>query len=298
MGNKYPYIYTTENIEKRTCQISGREEHFEIGQLILWREDANSPHERSYFRVALTGSSGPATLALASIFVGEEQKEEFFEVKSSDAPSIDYKKTLLCELQERVRKIFMDNFIHKIEDMLYKKLEPEEKKVENEPKEKKEENHKRIVRYIELVKYATSSYLSTVLYRYFLPFLSERDINRIYYGMYTFVNSMKIDEESPFAVKANSKVDPSYSVVIDNDKVKKIVEEIPKVLLSLLERFRGIEAFYEVRVKHHVENVKADVNNEDTRKVIDIKMMDSNELYCFILPKKDEYGEKANDKNY
>lgn len=281
MGDKYPYIYTTENIEKRTCQISGREEHFEIGQLILWREDANSLHERSYFRVALTGSSGPATLALASIFVGEEQKEEFFEIKSSNAPSIDYKKTLLCELQEKVRRKFMDEFISEIEDMLYKELEPEEKKKENE-------NHKRIVRYIELVKYATSSYLSTVLYRYFLPFLSDRDINRIYYGIYTFVNSMKIDEESPFAVKANSKVDPSYSEVIANGIVEKIVEKIPQVLLSLLERFRGIEVFYEVRVKHHVENVKADINNEDTRKVIDIKMMDSNELYCFILPKEDK----------
>lgn len=66
--------------------------------------------------------------------------------------------------------------------------------------------------------------------------------------------------------------------------------KIPAILLSLLRRFRGIEAFYEVWVKHRLETVKTDSNNEkvneDIRKVIDIKMKDSNELNCFILPKK------------
>lgn len=283
VDGKSQYIYNIKDIEKRVCQIAGYEDHIEIGQLILWREDADSLHERSYFRVALTGSSGPATLALALLFVGEEQKEEFFKTKNSDDMSVEYKKTLLGELQEKVRKKFMNKFISKIVDMMNVELEEEKEK------EKKEiGNSTRIDRYIELVKYTISSYLSTVLYRYFLPFLSERDIDRIYYGMYTFINSMRIDKESPFAVKANLKVDPSYSTVIDEKRVENIVDQIPKILLPLLKNFRGIEAFYEVRVKHRVEKVKTDSNNEDTRKVIDIKMLDSKELNCFILPKEDK----------
>lgn len=289
------YIYNIKDIEKRACQIAGYEDHIEIGQLILWREDADSQHERSYFRVALIGSSGPATLALAFLFVGEEQKKEFFKTKNSNGTSVEYKKTLLCTLQEKVRKKFMDEFISEIEDMLIEKLGY------NNIEKSETEEIARIRRYMELVKYAISSYLSTVLYRYFLPFLSERDIDRIYYGMYTFVNSMRIEGESPFAVSVNSKVDPSYPMVIGKAEVEKIVDEIPKILLSLLKRFRGIEAFYEVRVKHHLENMELDSGNkkveEDTRKVLGIKMINSKELYCLILPKENKQGGNANDNN-
>lgn len=272
------YIYSTQKIGKCVCKISGCEEHIEIGQLILWREDADSLHERSYFRVALTGSSGPATLALASIFVGEEQKEEFFKVKNSNDKSVEYKKTLLCELQEKVRKKFMDEFIDKIEDMLRNKLAYD--KIEKT----KTEELMRIERYMELVKYAVSSYLSTVLYRYFLPFLSDRDINRIYYGMYTFINSMRLDEECPFVEEPNSEIDPSYSEPINKEQIRKVIQKIPEILNSLLGRFRGFEAFYEVRVKHQIESESIiEKTDEDTRKVIDIKMMDSKELNCFII---------------
>lgn len=278
IDSKNQYIYNVKDIEKSACQIAGCEEHIEIGQLILWREDADSLHERSYFRVALTGSSGPATLALASIFVGEEQKEEFFKVKNSNDKLVEYKKTLLCELQEKVRKKFMDEFIDKIGDMLSNELAYDQI-------EKSEiEELTRMERYMELVKYAVSSYLSTVLYRYFLPFLSDRDINRIYYGMYTFVNSMRLDEECPFVEEPNSEIDPSYSEAINKEQIRKVVQKIPKILISLLGRFRGIEVFYEVRVKHQIKSdgisEKAD---EDTRRVIDIKMMDSKELNCFII---------------
>lgn len=297
-----PYIYDIKDIEKRACQIAGYKEHIEVGQLILWREDADSLHERNYFRVALTGSSGPATLALASIFVGEEQKEDFFKIKYDSGREVEYKKTLLCELQEKVRRCFMEKFMSEIEVMLHNELGYDEIKSLKVEEEKKTEELARIERYIELVKYAVTSYLSTVLYRYFLPFLSERDINRIYFGMYAFINSMRIEKESPFAEEADSKIDPSYSDVIGKEQVQKIAEEILKILLDLLERFRGIEAFYEVRVRHCLENIKKDGNNkkndEDTRKVIDIKMKDSRELNCLILPKKEEKkGGGTNDNN-
>ncbi len=290
IDSKEQYIYNINDIQKRACQIASYEDHIEIGQLILWREDADSLHERSYFRVALTGSSGPATLALASIFVGEEQKEEFFKTKNSSDKSIEYKKTLLCVLQKKVRNSFRENFMGEIEVMLRDVLEYD--KIKNT----ETEELARIERYIELVKYAISSYLSTVLYRYFLPFLSERDVKRIHIGMYTFINSMRLDEECPFVEEPNSAIDPSYSKAIRGDQIRVVVQKIPEILLSLLERFRGIEAFYEVRVKHRVENVKTDSNNEDTRKVIDIKMMDSKGLNCFILPKEDKQGD-ANDNN-
>lgn len=291
-GVEDKYIYDICNIEKCPCQIIGCKEHIEIGQLILWREDSDSLHERSYFRVALTGSSGPATLALAAIFVGEEQKEEFFKIKDNhdEGIAIEYKKILLCELQEKVRCCFMEEFKKDVESMLRTELKYDVIKQSNI--DKKEENIPRIERYIALVKYTISSYLSTVLYRYFLPFLSERDINRIYYGMYTFINSMRIDKESPFAEEASLDVDPSYSTVIEKAAVQNIIKNIPELLISLLERFRGIEAFYEVRVKHNAESTdandgKANVG-EDNRKVIDIKMKESHALNCLILPKNKE----------
>lgn len=282
------YIYSIQDIEKRACQIAGCREHIEIGQLILWRENPNSLHERSYFRVALTGSSGPATLALAAIFVGEEQKEEFFEMKNNSDKDIqvEYKKILLCELQEKVRRSFMNEFMSEVDGMLRTELNYYKIKEDGIDEKEGEENLARIDRYIELVKYTISSYLSTVLYRYFLPFLSEKDVNRIYYGMYTFVNSMRIDKESPFVEEASLDVDPAYSKVIEKKEVQKVIKEIPEQLVSILERFRGIEAFYEVRVKHSSEpNGKNENADEDNRKVIDIKMKDFNELNCFILPK-------------
>lgn len=286
------YIYSVCGIEKYPCQIIGCKEHIEIGQLILWREDADSLHERSYFRVALTGSSGPATLALAAIFVGEEQKEEFFKIKDNydEGIAIEYKKILLCELQEKVRYCFMEEFKSDVDSMLRTELKYDEKKqgdIDNT-----EKNILHIERYIDLVKYTLSSYLSTVLYRYFLPFLSERDINRIYYGMYTFVNSMRIDKESPFVEEAGLDVDPSYSTVIEKEAVQNIIKNIPELLISLLERFRGIEVFYEVRVKHNAESTETNDGkenvNEDNRKVIDIKMKESNALNCLILPKREQ----------
>lgn len=288
---KKKYFYSVQDAKNCICQIAGCKEHIEIGQLILWREDSESLHDRSYFRVALTGSSGPATLALAAIFVGEDQKEEFFKSKQGGGKEnpVEYKKILLCELQKKVRKSFMDEFMNEIDSILRNDLKYNEIKESSMNAKDKRENLVRLERYIELVKYTISSYLSTVLYKYFLPFLSEKDVNCIYNGMYTFVNSMRIDNESPFIENAQSNVDPSFSTVISNEEVKKIVGEIPKCLLSLLERFRGIEAFYEVRVKHHLGAKKLDGESkkveEDTRRVIDIKMIELNGLNSLILPK-------------
>ena len=56
---------------------------------------------------------------------GEEQKEEFLKVRDSNDTSVEYKKILLCELQEKVRKEFMDEFISEIDGMMNNELKKE-----------------------------------------------------------------------------------------------------------------------------------------------------------------------------
>ena len=58
-----------------------------------------------------------------------------------------------------------------------------------------------------------------------------------------------------------------------------MVEEIPKALLEVLRNFKGLEAFYEVTVKHGSSDI-----TQDTRQPLKITMMnpqDGNAVHCF-----------------
>ena len=187
---------------------------------------------------------------------------------------------LLYDLQSEVRHKFMEVFLMK----LRKELEHtgivfcDEK---GNPVETDDTNQ--VKRYLNLVEHAVCSYLSTVLYRYFFPFLSERDIDRICNGMYTFVNSMKAARVSPFALDYHSNKDRQFPSFVSNTTITQIVDKIPEVLCSTLKDFKGLEAFYKVTVQHNLGEHDA---KEDTRKVMSIERLKDEKfssINCFFV---------------
>lgn len=273
-------LYSTKDADKYTCSLRKNSTHYEIAQLILWREDPKNLHEHSYFWVGIIGCSGPATNALSTIFVDKEQRSASFNsdnVSDEDICSENYDDNLLCELQSNIRNKFMGVFFEKLWEEVDKMSLKSQKKNELSSAQKR--------KYFDFVRYAIASYLQTVLYRYFFPFLSEKEINRIYNGIYTFVNSMKSAKVGPFDVNC------FYSGIngftdISNDSIDNITEKIPNILLSVLKSFKGLEAFYKVEVNHLLSSKQDSL--KDTRTLRNIKMLDGDipNINYFFIEKK------------
>lgn len=253
--------------------------HTEIAQLILWREDENRKEKNRHFRVSIIGSSGPATFALSSLFVDESQKLRDF-LKDKETKNDDNKNTLLYDLQRNVRgkifEILKGELLRELQEILCYKMTSDDNDTD------------RLDVYCNLVVYAVYSYLSTVLYRYFLPFLTEKDIQSIRNGIYLFIDSMKTARQSPFCLDYSERLDGGPET-IPNDQVEKVIEMIPRKVESLLESFKGIEAFYEVEVgieNHGNQNRSGALKEKDWRKVKSINAInkDEQEINFFIMP--------------
>lgn len=267
-------IYSLEEANNSSCHIRNGKMHYELAQLILWREESEDVHMRCYFRVAINGCSGPATFALSTLFVDKEQKEICF----PDNEDINKMNNLLYDLQSTVRERFKEVFLERLRNELNGmnfEFYDENEKMKSNPDETQKE------RYINLVQYAVDSYLRTVLYRYFFPFLSENDIERIYNGMYIFVNSMKAARQSPFAIDFHSGRERKFPSVVSNEIVNNIVKLIPEILLFTLKSFRGLEAFYVVKVRHQPDEGAS--TKEDTRSVQKIEMLKKPVVNCFFI---------------
>lgn len=252
-----------EEAEKAGCTIGENNIHTQLAQLILWREAPQKPNGRSYFRVAVTGCSGPATTGLASLFVDSDQKRELLREDENWEGE-----EFLCRLQEKIREKLMDIFLIRLEEALNSRI-----KLKLQKRERGKEAEVQKKRYFNLVKHAAAFYLSTVLYRYFLPFLSETDIKRIHNGMRTYISSMTAGGVSPFALDYPSDGDPSFSSAVSNRSVMEAAELVPKVLLSVLQGFRGVEAFYQVQVKAEASGSESSDTEQDTRRVLKIEAL-------------------------
>lgn len=256
--------------------------HYEVAQLVLWREDAKSSDSYSHYWVAIAGSSGPATLALSTILTDEEQRKQILHMPQNKAAGQDKtgkkNKTdernkpvnFLCELQAEARRQFMALFFEELTKKMVKIVG--DKKIETSQRDG----------YFALVKYTIAFYLQTVLYRYFFPFLSPNDIERIHNGIYTFVNTMMAVRVSPFVLGHPGDANKGYPAVISDKIVEEIVKNIPKVLRSTLQRFVGLETFYLVKVEHDLSD-----EEKDTRKILTIEMLPREEQ----IPDKDGGGE-------
>lgn len=237
----------------KTCEI-GKKEHVELAQLVLWRESQKEKNQRSYFQVELNGTSGPATLALATLFINMEKKKEFLK-DSGEEYKINAR--MLCSMQQSIRKQLINKF--------EKELSENAANIEtNDVKERNDVFHN----YMKLVLYTTSNYLSTILYQYFLPFLSVDDIEYIKNSMEYFVKSMRVESKSPFALNYQPWKSKNKDNIVENDTVNNVIELIPKVLLNVLNSFKGVEAFYKVKVAHSSESTTG--SDEDTREQLGI----------------------------
>lgn len=261
------YKCQKEFFDMRECSLINETEHDELAQLILWREEPeNSEGEENkeyLFRVGITGSSGPATYALSSLFVDEENKlRDFLGRNVGKEEKQAEKQALLYDLQKELRDKVVDQYMIKLDNAISKIYS-----VNGEEHESRQRDC-----YQELVKYALVKYLSTVLYRYFFPFLSKKDIKRICNGIYMFVHSMKASRVSPFVVGYSAENNSNFRSAIEDEIVEAIIETIPSTLEEVLKEFAGVEAFYRVKVEHSDQNLKtqeysANSGIRDMRKV-------------------------------
>lgn len=245
------FFHKNDAKKNNSCLFTRNGNHTEIAQLILWRENPDESDDRSYFRVGIIGSSGPATHALSSLFVSEEQMEAHFKFENAT----DNEK--LSELQRYIRQKFMDIY--------YRELDT---KIQDRLSEFDEINGMKTDKYRKLIEYTVIIYLKTVMYRYFLPFLSETDIERIYSGMYMLVNSMRAAKVSPFT-----------AIDEKDEKVKEIINMIPETLRETLKRFRGLEAFYQVTVRHSLPKGGTKM---DVREVKSINILAKDDGHAYI----------------
>ena len=275
-------LFFDKNVPKE-CVLEGNA-HDQLGQLILWRDNSENS-DRNYFRVSIIGSSGPATYGLATLLVDYEQKEEIFHIKKEDGE----KWNLLCRLQKKIRKKLM----HVILVQMKKKLDGIDFRSQQNGKKINDKEQKD--RYISLVLYAVSLYLSTVFYRYFLPFLSKTDIKRIHNGVRTYISSMMAAKISPFVLKYPQDGDTRYNSSISEKNVMEVADEVPKIILNVMQSFRGVEAFYKIKVKAEPFGSEDKEQERDIREVLSVEELgeeaDVNCLFTSI-----DKGEKKDEK--
>lgn len=267
--------HSVEEVRREACSLQGENPHYQLAQLIFWREVPKNVENRVYFRIALIGASGPATLALSSILVDNAQKKEIFGIENDKDEWLGW--DLLNKLQKKIRSKFTEIYYWRLE----KAFGSIDEVFADIGDEKNREEQKKT--YFMRVKYAVGMYLSTVLYRYFLPFLSLEEEYRICNGMRTYVSAMMSAGVSPFCLKYPQNGDIRYSTSASEEFVKKAAREVIRVLEATLKSFRGVEAFYQVKVNVLSQKDKA----SDTRKVMGIQELADgvkesvNCLFCF-----------------
>ena len=204
---------TLENVK---CSLENRnlgadDCYTQLAQLLLWREPTGESRKEMRFWVSLVGVSGPATLALTTLLVNPEQREELFRrdgiLPKADAVQKKSQKHLLNMLQSDIRAEFLEKYNALLENNLAPAVLPQ-------------------------VRYATNLYLSTILYQYFFPFLTIADEMRIKNGMDAFLAANRMGVEAS----------------VDWKSVENGVKE---ALKEALEALYGVESLYTVTVAYN-----------------------------------------------
>lgn len=274
-GNK-EQPYSDENIYGTKTQIQeggqchpGEGTHSELAQLLIWwqtdKEESNATEaqkkdsteaQKRYFRVELNGTSGPATLGLATLFVDEMACKQVF-------PNHKKESTLLYNMQKYVREEFLSTYT----ENLFNKLKGPKSNGDDKFTQAKS-------RYMSLIIYSSYMYLSTVLYQYFLPLLTEQDVERICNGLDLYIKSMRAADVVPFAIGKTTDLS-------DEDKTKQEAAELcTSVLRESLNSFVGIEMLYTIKV--HARQCS---DKNDTREVQDITECQYNQNGKKLFPK-------------
>lgn len=268
------------------CDFEGSGKHYQVAQLLLWRDDVSGVEDiiDYAFRASLAGASGPATYALSTLFVDEDQKTDAFGKMFSDEDGkptnkINEKRYPLLLLQTEVRKIMLERYQQHLESklraMLHEKIDKEiEQEPNEEEKPKKEEDpekeEQRRTHYIKRVTCVTKAYLSTELYRYFFPFLSRADEVRICNGLQLYIRSMMAGKLSPFNLQYEVDNNLTFTSIMSKKVVNASADIAVSVLKDTLSEFRALEVFYKVEVDL---GEKAGTAPIDTRRIHSITLL-------------------------
>lgn len=265
--------------DREECFLKGRKNvHTQLAQIILWREVDREKSE-VWFRVSITGASGPSTMALSTILVNESQRAKKFKLEEKVLTKPENRKNYLkqksdltqkdlvgmekplSDLQVEVRRNVINAFIKKLDE-----------KVQTPAIGGGSDVLINGSKYALQIKYSAVLYLSSVLYRCFLPFLSLGEERKLLHGMRYFLYSLIASETI------------SYPETEENQKVLKrngeswIVDEIMEALEEVLHSFKGVEALYCAKVKVNEET------KSDSRKSLSISPMNKNYVNCLFVP--------------
>lgn len=200
------------------CELRGKSDsHEQLAQMVLWREVNEKTRSEIKFWVSLIGVSGPSTLALTSLLIDENQKKSLFTDKEELLDNKDSKwcKTPLKDLQYHIRKDVMCEYDRRLKS----KLDVAGVVSTDQQKE---------------LSRTTKAYLSTILYRYFFPFLSLSDEKRILNSMHTFLTAMHAADGDTFY---NIKKISNYATIVKDS------------LQETIESLRGVDVLYTVKVR-------------------------------------------------
>lgn len=210
----------------QAMNASHKDYDFEMpAQLLLWREKRQEGGGTIKYWVSLAGVSGPATKALCSLLVDKEQKNRILNITKPDAACY----LPLNSLQTHIRKQFFSELRTKLCNSFSDK------------------KNTTLVEF-DKVLYLVENYLSTILYQYFLPFLSHADEKRIHNAMQAFLLTL------------DSKNDDDFEALISDN-----TQLVLATLKELLNSFRGVEAMYKVKV-----HAAGNSNSTDDRQIISI----------------------------
>lgn len=235
----------------RSCILRGQGvKHTQLAQLVLWRE-VDRKQKKVWFRVSMVGASGPSTMALSTLLVNESVRKKAFVSEEEQNLSEEQRNRLqdmgypLSSLQQTIREKLIACYVTKIDEKTGEKLGAEYKEFRKQ------------------IKHSAILYLNSVLYRYFLPFLSLEDEKKLVNGMRYYLLSLYAAHilTEPQVDLQVSEEDRKKQEVVIQQKVFDILDSVEKALETVLEDFRGIEAMYEVEVEITGER------NSDSRKL-------------------------------
>lgn len=290
--------------EEPCCLASIGMYHFQAAQLVLWREvDRKNGH--IWYQVSMNGASGPATKALSSLVVSDTHRKMVFDTLDAQAVKADgnaeedannpaakntapenHKELIpakpLSQLQEKVRQ----EFVNKLADALSAELETDKIRMNTCKKLSSDGNPPHVIQKaqnvliytemdckVSLFIHAALLYLSSVLYRYFLPFLSLEDEHRLIHGLEYFLASLFASSTIQITLGDNT-----YPGNDPGGKIKAIqatmIELAINTFTHTLETFRGVEALYEVTVLSQKSESAA-----DTRSCVGIKLLQTCNLF-------------------
>lgn len=235
------------------------EYQYQVAQLILWREIDRSKKQVNY-QAALNGASGPATKALSALVVNDAHRKRVFNWNQSENADTSGKDdtgirtTPLSIMQQELRK----ELVGRIKSELEQEIATSDRSCKDKcckGKCCKDRCNK------DKFIYASILYLNSVLYRYFIPFLSLEDENRIVNGLTYYLASLVASEHRAENEPAAS--GEGSSKYLRFDCTTSIVQKVNDTLQKLC----GVEAFYQVKVSSKGKD------KTDTRSCVDIDVL-------------------------